>query len=131
MIRRPPRSTLTDTLLPYTTRFRSSIHLKASSLSSKTTQLTFSIGLVAYFLASSMNFLCRDVPAASAGVCSKRNAVIRRVPSLDVYLFFNSGCLMTLKLSAGLKDRKGVVSGTSVAVRVDLRGCCCIHKKNY
>src|SRR3546814_17778686 len=36
MIRRPPRSTRTDTLFPYTTLFRSASRYKASQESSKT-----------------------------------------------------------------------------------------------
>src|SRR3546814_2339588 len=37
MIRRPPRSTRTDTLFPYTTLFRSGLHFRSRSMSSAST----------------------------------------------------------------------------------------------
>src|SRR3546814_1553467 len=42
MIRRPPRSTRTDTLVPYTTLFRSPICLSASHFNDADDQLAFS-----------------------------------------------------------------------------------------
>src|SRR3546814_18387477 len=41
MIRRPPRSTRTDTLFPYTTLFRSTMTGEVVPITENTTQLTF------------------------------------------------------------------------------------------
>src|SRR3546814_16314507 len=46
MLRRPPRSTRTDTLFPYTTRFRSFAALPANHILAHPATLTGSIGAV-------------------------------------------------------------------------------------
>src|SRR3546814_6472796 len=51
MIRRPPRSTLTDTHFPHTTRFRSLLELAATSAPVVIVQLFFGILVVYFFLA--------------------------------------------------------------------------------
>src|SRR3546814_9963503 len=52
MIRRPPRSTRTDTLFPYTTLFRSESARSFQRLSCQTTASS-SVGLMSYLAASS------------------------------------------------------------------------------
>src|SRR3546814_4936931 len=62
MIRRPPRSTRTDTLFPYTTLFRSSMAARKASVARKTkeTDITVSVnvdGTGSYKVATGVGFL--------------------------------------------------------------------------
>src|SRR3546814_7543142 len=61
MIRRPPRSTLTDTLFPYTTLFRSGKHLHLVLVAALT---LFDAGL-----APDEGFVGFDIPAADTERC--------------------------------------------------------------
>src|SRR3546814_18974014 len=110
MIRRPPRSTRTDTLFPYTTLFRSPHDCAGARPPGRRRR-------------------CRADTQSSQGAGSvlwvgenlqKRNSnaggVVKRTLTENL-----------LSVS-GLRDRKSVVSGKSVSVRVDL-GCRRIIKK--
>src|SRR3546814_17112274 len=105
MIRRPPRSTRTDTLFPYTTLFRSGGSGREVSDTSR----------------------CQTVPAAeyrlqrAAGGDRERH---REGLSVDPHL-------RSARRVRGRRrrDRKSVVSGKRVSVRVDLGGRRIIKKK--
>src|SRR3546814_18647849 len=111
MIRRPPRSTRTDTLFPYTTLFRSPYALQTSIL------ILFGIlfcWVSAGFWTALMGFLelltghgKYRISGASAG-----NEPIPK------------------DARTALVDRTTVVSGTSVSVRVDIGGRRILNKKN-
>src|SRR3546814_11983313 len=110
MIRRPPRSTRTDTLFPYTTLFRS--NLRAFVLS-------------AYDQASLGSRL------SACGQFRHYWHGIRRANAVN-----RSDCCAPADGSAYKKDpgravtdRKSVVEGQSVSVRVDLGGSCLITQK--
>src|SRR3546814_6492463 len=64
MIRRPPRSTRTDTLLPYTTLFRSVVMLGRNG-AGKTSMLHALAGLIPK-RAGQVSFKGRDITAADA-----------------------------------------------------------------
>src|SRR3546814_20700518 len=99
MIRRPPRSTLTDTLFPYTTLFLSFRYRLAGRRSERDRR--------------SPDVACaqrRDGGADVFGRCRSENGPGRHDPRA--------------------LDRKSVVSGKSVSVRVDLGGRRNIKKKN-
>src|SRR3546814_14539070 len=91
MIRRPPRSTRTDTLFPYTTLFRSAYEVVAGPRSHD----------------GAGRF--RD-PSSSFSCCPWTPGVRLRSHWIAVHAGF------------GKVDRKSVVSGKSVSVRVDLGG---------
>src|SRR3546814_18298854 len=102
MIRRPPRSTRTDTLFPYTTLFRSVARPERRNPEIRTPQRHTGgnnmSGLIAWL--ETLN-----------EADSKARSVLRRS------LAFDPG------------DRKSFVSGKSVSVRVDLGGRRIIKKK--
>src|SRR3546814_11733260 len=112
MIRRPPRSTRTDTLFPYTTLFRSQKR----------------IGELRNAL----------VPHGEQAFGNPAYNFRANLPSLDDKCWkktkLRSDCreewAERLKLAAQAKDRKSVVSGTSVSVRVDRDGARIITKNN-
>src|SRR3546814_16951525 len=111
MIRRPPRSTRTDTLVPYTTLFRS-VRFAA-------------VGVGKQYLGRN---LLHDA------VRNVRKQRIRRALRAED----KKGILLAVGLDAVLRegaerivDRKSVVSGKRVSVRVDLGGRRIIQKKIY
>src|SRR3546814_16486258 len=109
MIRRPPRSTRTDTLFPYTTLFRSPAAL-ATTTSSRTAAVQRTNG--------------SGTPAALIEVHLRRTGY---------RLGLREGLA---RRPVGTEDRrpdtarKSAIEGKSVAVRVDLEGRCSIHKTN-
>src|SRR3546814_13636238 len=120
MIRRPPRSTRTDTLFPYTTLFRSAV--PAGALASVygahlLWQATEDYSSPTAFAAPPQHFPPRHFPPghfsprlsprleSSSFACRPRR-------------FRRSG----RKAAAAQGDRKSVVEGKSVSVRVDLGG---------
>src|SRR3546814_11324671 len=112
MLRRPPRSTRTDTLFPYTTLFRSGADLE----------------------------LLRPRPRALAlaerfFVRSETGALLALPAEAREAAFVRLWCAKEAVLKAhgrGLAfgDRKSGVKGKSVSVRVDLGGRRIIKKKN-
>src|SRR3546814_16910837 len=132
MVRRPPTSTRTDTLFPYTTLFRSQLPRQQARL------------LVALDLPRPV----RDL--AVRGVRRERQAAfgqvrgrvllpdVRLLPRDDLRRRFPDGDGLPRSLRAGpdrgeglddLADRKSVVEGTRGSVRVDLGGGRDIKKK--
>src|SRR3546814_18372975 len=111
MIRRPPRSTRTDTLFPYTTLFRSGV-----------------IGLQIL----PVNFRVAIVWVLNIG---KNDGPRERIPTRpvggDILLseFHPNHTLKARLLIITLEDRKSVVWGKSVSVRVALGGRRIIKKK--
>src|SRR3546814_17270509 len=104
MIRRPPRSTRTDTLFPYTTLFR-------SQLSPYTCPELAGVALRPPL------FLLTD------GTGPETNKTILRRPRQQP----ETRCCQGLS-SVRCRDRKSVVSGKSVSVRVDRGGRRIIQK---
>src|SRR3546814_12988261 len=124
MIRRPPRSTRTDTLSPYTTLFRSREMMAepcrrlAKLARTRSTSITFMgrrnslvdiLGAVAANLATDRRGMHADP------LCNARLALCGAHPSL--------------RRRRSPADRKSVVKGKSVSVRVDLGGRRIITKK--
>src|SRR3546814_19722161 len=107
MIRRPPRSTRTDILFPYTTLFRSD---GARRLLARPLRVAYPIVSV-----SQRPWSC---PRALSVLVEHRRGLDSRAGRL-----FQPGV-------HGL-DRKSVVEGKSVSVRVDLGGRRLIKKKKY
>src|SRR3546814_18484400 len=109
MIRRPPRSTRTDTLFPYTTLFRSTRRQPAGAGGARGTVASIAPARGGHARARQFR-QCGHLRALSdrnpRGRADKLGRALDRV---------------------GL-DRKSVVSGKSVSVRVDLGGRR-IHKK--
>src|SRR3546814_15999524 len=120
MTRRPPRSTRTDTLVPYTTLFRSNKSINSGDISSIE-------GL------SSMDDVDRrilrvlqeasDLPVAEIAerVGLSPSPCWRRIQKLEA-----EG---VIERRVALLDRKRVVQGTSVSVRGDLGGRLSMKKK--
>src|SRR3546814_17280832 len=130
MIRRPPRSTRTDTLFPYTTLFRSPIRedflcvretdmyeVKADAL-----EESFDAVLQAEKIAA----LEADMAALKGQVVAAQRPALDGVKggSIDP----QRAAFVERYLRRGL-DRKSVVSGKRVAVRVDPGGRGYIKKK--
>src|SRR3546814_12006236 len=105
MIRRPPRSTRTDTLFPYTTLFRSPLARRGSSLRTASSAARHEPALHQPF-PERYGYGCynRALPHYS-----------RAERPLCAFLFLQD-------------DRKSVVSGKSVLVRVDTGGRRIIKK---
>src|SRR3546814_11060376 len=99
MIRRPPRSTRTDTLFPYTTLFRSSFFSSVGS---------------AFHACSPASELSASQPTSE---------------DVSPAIHIDSSLCAPRQSSTSCRDRKSVVSGKSVSVRVDLGGRIIIKKK--
>src|SRR3546814_13469975 len=113
MIRRPPRSTRTDTLFPYTTLFRS----PASSIMnvrSRTPPMTAATGTC-------------DAPEANIGCPDRRRGCQRSNRDRTGQACEGKRSGQNDGPAAG--DRKSVVEGKGVSVRVDLGGRRIIKKK--
>src|SRR3546814_18646568 len=126
MIRRPPSSTRTDTLLPYTTLFRSRRHRRAGpqvSMARAPAGAGGASGGRRLFRAAGRRSRggARYTPAGGGAWLEDRAASGRSAASQMA----NS----SLIASIGLLDRKSVVWGTSVSIRVILRGRPIIQKK--
>src|SRR3546814_10963633 len=107
MIRRPPRSTRTDTLFPYTTLFRSD-------------------GLFTWYSSTVLKiYLEASFPLRCFQRLSFINIATRRC--IWKYSRYTIG-LHSRALSYYGIDRKSVVQGQSVSVGVDLGGRRCITK---
>src|SRR3546814_19601497 len=125
MIRRPPRSTRTDTLFPYTTLFRSA--RQRANLSVVThahvdkimIEGSRAIGVEARISGEKRIFRTRREVLLCAGTL------------LSPTMLMRSGIGPGAALAAlGLEDRKSVVEGKSVSVRVDLGGSPIYNKKH-
>src|SRR3546814_11570631 len=149
MIRRPTRSTRTDTLLPYTTLFRSRLALSEKGVGyelRRETPWDASDAFYSYNPAGRTPVLrfeeknltlidsqaiCEffeetvDKSPLILGTAAGR-AEIRRLTALFDASFFAAVTHPLLHE----KDRKSVVSGKSVSVRVDICGRRSIKKKN-
>src|SRR3546814_18072968 len=131
MIRRPPRSTRTDTLFPYTTLFRSVI-----------AEGTFSANDIRFRRPSSPSprsrnerarLLCVTCPIQAhlewnPFVFCQYNWIKESVPMTSAYQRVVEISIAVIKVSPD-GDRKSVVSGKSVSVRVDLGGRRIFKKK--
>src|SRR3546814_11470255 len=120
MKRRPPRSTRTDTLLPYTTLFRSA-----------TLRLPSSMAGVGAWAQDKAEPLIPD--ALDQGERPFIQPFMTRMASdhyaLDVSRAHTLLGWQPKHRPAGELDRKSVVEGKSVSVRVELGGCGRITKK--
>src|SRR3546814_14337096 len=141
MIRRPPRSTRTDTLFPYTTRFRSA----AAPARTKPAHATPAAPCKPWtwrWPARSWCQACRVVRAAEqrviegdaggtpiVGETGQQPAALEPQAELVAkqFLQLDASAFQAGDLDNG--DRKSVVSGKSVSVRVDLGGRPIIKKK--
>src|SRR3546814_21169367 len=112
MIRRPPRSTRTDTLFPYTTLFRSH-----KAYGERRVQRFSHADCISIFLFHWSRFGKRLFPYFAQGPASAMRARIMSE--------FQSDLIRLLEP----RDRQSVVSGTSVSVRVDLGGLRILKKK--
>src|SRR3546814_21169229 len=117
MIRRPPRSTRTDTLFPYTTLFRS---LRADASRDRETGARS----VRPFYPQGFIDAGATIPA------NDKEAALDRLPRYDVDAW---GVSSTMNWDGGpvTVDRKRVVSGKSVSVSVGHGGRRNIKKKKY
>src|SRR3546814_15299448 len=115
MIRRPPRSTLTDTLFPYTTLFRSIV------LAAHRPEQPGEGDVDADQRGSKEADIRPQQPEPAVDVGDER--LQEAIDDIEV--------VQGTKLLAGNKgiDRKSVVEGKSVSVRVDLGGRRSIKKK--
>src|SRR3546814_20181140 len=134
MIRRPPRSTRTDTLFPYTTLFRSISSrvrpaLRSSNASPGRSPKTFtrSRTLILGISSDSIAFTFNYVSALRDFWVRARPIDSRATPR---QLTHHSDRSTPNAVTEGSRDRKSVVSGTRVSVRVDLGGRRIIKKKN-
>src|SRR3546814_12433139 len=119
MIRRPPRSTLTYTLFPYTTLFRSLILLLA--LLALSVPVAATMGVLGLALGSMYAMLPLYRATGDIFWSTSTDFILVAIP-----LFILLGEIM---LRAGI-DRKSVVEGKSVSGRVDFGGRRIIKKKN-
>src|SRR3546814_18527974 len=131
MIRRPPRSTRTDTLFPYTTLFRSSHHFGARRQQRPHARLPrprqpeHRIASTAPGGAGDHLNLSVESPASartSAMIQNRITTVGSLQPSCSKWWWI--GAILNTRL-----DRKSVVEGKSGSVRVDLGGRRIIKKK--
>src|SRR3546814_21099438 len=118
MIRRPPRSTRTDTLFPYTTLFRSftdsaiATHLNLRRLASVMS------GKMSGFIA----ILCTATEPTPPAPITRTLLIVKNLLRLAMRLVLYAAPYRP-------KARKSVVWGESVSVRVDLGGRRMIKKK--
>src|SRR3546814_2670872 len=81
MIRRPPRSTLTDTLFPYTTLFRSGLdHRVADHIAHEAADLALRGGRIAGEEAFAENLVARSAPIGEVEIIALGDAVEELVP---------------------------------------------------
>src|SRR3546814_18473999 len=121
MIRRPPSSTRTDTLLPYTTLFRSSRRRPCAKGGRRSRRRTYPAAFGRHRAEESAGDhrrVLRSVMRSLPRLLSQGEGNPRRI---------SERCAAGDALSS--PDRKSVVSGKSVSVRVDLGGRRIIKKK--
>src|SRR3546814_16229608 len=118
MIRRPPRSTRTDTLFPYTTRFRSLWRARPFAVDAHGQCRGLSQGV------DRRGRLCAQMGRLGAGRPRGRSAEARPATRNARW-----GAERRDSGQASLLDRKSVVEGKSVYVRVDVGGRRNITKK--
>src|SRR3546814_17238448 len=136
MIRRPPRSTRTDTLFPYTTLFRSD-------------HLVRGLGWLVSWVGGKRPELRKELNEEYKKLLDtlpqevQRGITVRRFPGVTQWQKANTplqenadqpraihtGSAPAAGKGAGTRDRTSVVSGKSVSVRVDLGGRRSIKKK--
>src|SRR3546814_12685506 len=119
MRRRPPRSTRTDTLLPYTTRCRSQVHARVMREVIEPTVRGMAADGVPFsgFLYAGLMIDAQGTP---------------RVIEFNVRFGDPETQPILMRLQSDLLeliDRKSVVEGKSVSVRVDLGGRRVVKKK--
>src|SRR3546814_19396808 len=116
MIRRPPRSTRTDTLFPYTTLFRSRLATGAKRHPQEMrARLSTTMRSCARWLRESLTLSTRLRRSASRGSATIWTAE-QHLPHT---------------LERPTQDRRSVVEGKSGYVRVDLGGGGIIRQKNH
>src|SRR3546814_11005267 len=120
MIRRPPRSTRTDTLFPYTTLFRSFIkklNLGATSAENEMRDLE------RYYLETDqfLKSLRGEAHLVVGRKGSGKSAIFLQLRDAERDKNRHKNIVLDLTPDS-YKDRKSVVSGTSVSLRVDLGG---------
>src|SRR3546814_14791877 len=138
MIRRPPRSTRTDTLFPYTTLFRSAVDIQTIYIYLRDEYHGCRTMLEAELEKLKANPPMANMPeiflrrGAGAYICGEESAMIesiegkRGMPRLRPPYVAQVGLFGRPTLE---QDRKSVVSGKSVSVRLDLGGRRNIKKK--
>src|SRR3546814_12522158 len=119
MIRRPPRSTRTDTLFPYTTLFRSRQRPCASPKRIEVLKFLVDRSLKVGF----DDFVGSIYETTSIGFDDEACLGCLRHRFHGAYK-----CPVALEEHVPRQDRKSVESGKSVSVRVDFGGCRCIKK---
>src|SRR3546814_16317727 len=118
MIRRPPRSTRTDTLLPYTTLFRSGAFPSSWTLSSMHCSRVYTI------------------PALTCASCMIRPMTARsrqhgKNSKHRLWILSRTSCTRMRSSTTRTRDRQSVVLGKSVSVHVDLGGRRHIKKNTH
>src|SRR3546814_20246389 len=119
MIRRPPRSTRTDTLFPYTTLFRSPNHLGIAGAvftSGKTVNIPYAYADLRFNQAFDKK----------TGYFTRSILCVPVVNKAGTRL----GVTQVLNKRGGALDRKSVVQGPWEPVRLELGGRRNVNKKN-
>src|SRR3546814_13595012 len=131
MIRRPPRSTLTDTLFPYTTLFRSTLGSRRCVFPGYSAPATPS----GWSKASPRRWGCNRMTTGGRSCWARQR---RRIPDDETYrsgrdggrpLRRERGARRADAVAPADQERKSVVQGKSVSVRVALGGSRIIKKK--
>src|SRR3546814_11774944 len=125
MIRRPPRSTRTDTLFPYTTLFRSNPPAKTSQ-DRGNSGIWFMQRYELQILDGYQNPTYAD--GTVGAIYAWKPPLVN--PSRRPGEWQSSDIIFERPHFGPDGDRKSVVSGKGVSVRVDLGGRCNIKKKN-
>src|SRR3546814_14250777 len=121
MIRRPPRSTRTDTLFPYTTLFRSCQTSGTAAHCHESGPRTIPRGReLGPGAASTTRCFLSVSPLYQHSVCGP----------LTFHLSQQNATKMSRSTGTRSKDRKSVVQGKSESVSVELGGRLIIKKKN-
>src|SRR3546814_12620052 len=125
MIRRPPRSTRTDTLFPYTTLFRSIVGPHDLL---RPPQNAVAVEAVA---GGDVGNMAVDGVAAARRGMRRQDESLRVLPEdLDHVELGRPAAIDRQQPECWPQsDRKSVVEGKSVSVRVDVGGCRIIKKK--
>src|SRR3546814_12808446 len=133
MLRRPPRSTRTDTLFPYTTLFRSgasgSLNMwydaDIDAVMSRTARRPVPSGRIEPREALAFGLTLSVFSVSILGLAVNWFAAFLLASTIFFY-----AVVYTIWLKRPTpQDRKGVVEGKRVYVRVDLGGRRCIKKK--
>src|SRR3546814_13252790 len=127
MIRRPPRSTRTDTLFPYTTLFRSA-RIRGSSPEHR---LAVRQAESASIIADMLPWFEEMLPKLPRGsnTAEAIRYTLNHWKGLTRFLDDGRIELDNNTVERAIRDRKSVVEGKSVSVRVDLGGRRIIKKK--